>query len=43
MIIPYQELPGNYNRFNIVGIDFIIIPYQELPGNYNFHSGGLCT
>ena len=37
-IIPYQELPGNYNLpFQRLGT-LCIIPYQELPGNYNFQS-----
>ena len=34
-IIPYQELPGNYNPDEqYMNVDRII-PYQELPGNYN--------
>ena len=35
LIIPYQELLGNYNcriRFDMYST---IIPYQELLGNYN--------
>ena len=35
LIIPYQELPGNYNIDADTVQDHIIIPYQELPGNYN--------
>ena len=34
-IIPYQELPGNYNAPAIFNRFALIIPYQELPGNYN--------
>ena len=34
-IIPYQELPGNYNIHFDRSSDNTIIPYQELPGNYN--------
>ena len=35
VIIPYQELLGNYNTiYNFVRI-VSIIPYQELLGNYN--------
>ena len=34
-IIPYQELPGNYNHSPHQDSAARIIPYQELPGNYN--------
>ena len=34
-IIPYQELPGNYNLSSSAAWGESIIPYQELPGNYN--------
>ena len=34
-IIPYQELPGNYNLDLSSSFEQQIIPYQELPGNYN--------
>ena len=34
-IIPYQELPGNYNMVQQFKQFKAIIPYQELPGNYN--------
>ncbi len=34
-IIPYQELPGNYNFGDLFNYITSIIPYQELPGNYN--------
>ena len=34
-IIPYQELPGNYNWPASSRACSPIIPYQELPGNYN--------
>ena len=36
IIIPYQELPGNYNNRELDGKPPMIIPYQKLPGNYNF-------
>ena len=39
LIIPYQELPGNYNAFLILERILVIIPYQELPGNYNILRG----
>lgn len=32
VIIPYQELPGNYNKEPEREERTIIIPYQELPG-----------
>ncbi len=35
IIIPYQELSGNYNNETKVDIEENIIPYQELSGNYN--------
>ena len=35
VIIPYQELLGNYNRLRKVSFKGLIIPYQELLGNYN--------
>ena len=35
MIIPYQELLGNYNTVRGVTPEGYIIPYQELLGNYN--------
>ena len=35
IIIPYQELPGNYNRCDTAVNNGMIIPYQELPENYN--------
>ena len=34
-IIPYQELLGNYNLYQICMNKGSIIPYQELLGNYN--------
>ena len=36
-IIPYQELPGNYNAILALSGAMAIIPYQELPGNYNWN------
>ena len=39
-IIPYQELPGNYNHADGLQIQLVIIPYQELPGNYNMNNKG---
>ena len=35
LIIPYQELSGNYNCFYFLPNSSRIIPYQELSGNYN--------
>ena len=35
LIIPYQGLPGNYNRSRARAMTAEIIPYQGLPGNYN--------
>ena len=35
LIIPYQELSGNYNTANRATSGVLIIPYQELSGNYN--------
>ena len=34
-IIPYQELPENYNLSDNDPGQYHIIPYQELPENYN--------
>ena len=42
LIIPYQELPGNYNAPRMPLKTKLIIPYQELPGNYNFASAPPC-
>ena len=36
VIIPYQELLGNYNLSSALPFVFVIIPYQELLGNYNY-------
>ena len=35
LIIPYQELLGNYDCFGVVQHSLHIIPYQELLGNYD--------
>ena len=35
LIIPYQELLGNYNFLAVGQLLEVIIPYQELLGNYN--------
>ncbi len=35
MIIPYQELLGNYDRLLDSDCISSIIPYQELLGNYD--------
>ena len=35
IIIPYQELLGNYNQYRLKEFKSCIIPYQELLGNYN--------
>ena len=35
LIIPYQELLGNYDCFHELPLADQIIPYQELLGNYD--------
>ena len=35
MIIPYQELLGNYDQQIVLPKFAAIIPYQELLGNYD--------
>ena len=35
LIIPYQELLGNYDGSTVGGAREEIIPYQELLGNYD--------
>ena len=35
LIIPYQELLGNYDAFEEPAAHLLIIPYQELLGNYD--------
>ena len=35
LIIPYQELLGNYDTYPYDQYDNTIIPYQELLGNYD--------
>ena len=35
LIIPYQELLGNYDPCAASGVANPIIPYQELLGNYD--------
>ena len=35
LIIPYQELLGNYDLVQTVDVGWWIIPYQELLGNYD--------
>ena len=40
MIIPYQELLGNYDWFWGTGWLAAIIPYQELLGNYDRGDAG---
>ena len=35
LIIPYQELLGNYDKCKAQRLRQIIIPYQELLGNYD--------
>ena len=35
LIIPYQELLGNYDGQAEMIVDYWIIPYQELLGNYD--------
>ena len=41
LIIPYQELLGNYDTVYGVHAVCAIIPYQELLGNYDPHCRGL--
>ena len=36
MIIPYQELLGNYDVSGVFIVVNLIIPYQELLGNYDY-------
>ena len=36
VIIPYQELLGNYDIVECLLIEMNIIPYQELLGNYDY-------
>ena len=35
MVLPYQELLGNYNELFPVFPAQTVLPYQELLGNYN--------
>ena len=35
LIIPYQELLGNYDKGSVLLSRYQIIPYQELLGNYD--------
>ena len=35
IIIPYQEIIGNYSMLAIVNASEAIIPYQEIIGNYS--------
>ena len=42
LIIPYQELLGNYNISRWEAAAGGIIPYQELLGNYN-HVRAVCV
>ena len=35
IIIPYQVITGNYNRFTTGNKTPLIIPYQVITGNYN--------
>ena len=37
VIIPYQELLGNYDPDRLLKLSYSIIPYQELLGNYDHH------
>ena len=39
LIIPYQELLGNYDGNRIVDVTPRIIPYQELLRNYDLGFG----
>ena len=35
MIIPYQEIIGNYSNGSVGVLVCLIIPYQEIIGNYS--------
>ena len=35
IVLPYQELLGNYNLLNAASFAKKVLPYQELLGNYN--------
>ena len=41
LIIPYQELLGNYDINKACEYIRAIIPYQELLGNYDLYNGTL--
>ena len=43
VIIPYQELLGNYDLVPQVDYGSGIIPYQELLGNYDLLSAAACS
>ena len=36
MIIPYQEIIGNYSHRALSDCESAIIPYQEIIGNYSY-------
>ena len=40
LIIPYQEIIGNYSIIKVYQFIYIIIPYQEIIGNYSLLSVG---
>ena len=35
LVIPYQEIIGNYNDNDLYNVELEVIPYQEIIGNYN--------
>ena len=35
LVLPYQELLGNYNPWHVLLMMVLVLPYQELLGNYN--------
>ena len=41
LIIPYQELLGNYDHLQDIRKSINIIPYQELLGNYDLLMNGV--
>ena len=41
LIIPYQELLGNYDHGGKLKCHYSIIPYQELLGNYDLLMNGV--
>ena len=42
LIIPYQEIIGNYSIVHGIRLPDVIIPYQEIIGNYSFIGTEMC-